>query len=95
MRPIDAPIDTARTHGARILLAAAQAAGWLPPGDSAIVSVPVADGTAQRLRDGGVVASVRAGRLRCAFHLSTGDDDVDKAAALLAPHVLRDRLPDT
>lgn len=67
----------------------------LPPGDSAIVSVPVADGTAQRLRDGGVVASVRAGRLRCAFHLSTGDDDVDKAAALLAPHVLRDRLPDT
>ena len=48
-----------------------------------------------RLRDGGVVASVRAGRLRCAFHLSTGDDDVDKAAALLAPHVLRDRLPDT
>lgn len=67
----------------------------LPPGDSAIVSVPVADGTAQRLRDGGVVASVRAGRLRCAFHLSTGDDDVDNAAALLAPHVLRDRLPDT
>ncbi|OLT24033.1 class V aminotransferase [Actinomadura sp. CNU-125] len=62
-----------------------RAALGLPPGDSAIVSVPVPDGTAERLRDAGVVAAVRAGRLRCAFHLSTTEDDVDRAAALLAP----------
>ncbi|WP_030170972.1 aminotransferase class V-fold PLP-dependent enzyme [Spirillospora albida] len=55
----------------------------LPPGDSAIVSVAVADGTAERLRQNDVIASVRAGRLRCAFHLSTTEADVDKAVALL------------
>ncbi|TYC16634.1 aminotransferase class V-fold PLP-dependent enzyme [Actinomadura syzygii] len=59
------------------------AALGLPPGDSAIVAVTVPDGTAETLRAGGVVASVRAGRLRCAFHLTTTEADVDKAAALL------------
>ncbi|XRQ15237.1 aminotransferase class V-fold PLP-dependent enzyme, partial [Actinomadura welshii] len=61
----------------------------LPPGDSAIVAVPVADGAAAALRAGGVVASVRAGRLRCAFHLTTTEADADKAAELLAPLVTR------
>ncbi|XVQ15587.1 aminotransferase class V-fold PLP-dependent enzyme [Spirillospora sp. CA-255316] len=60
----------------------------LPPGDSAIVSVPVAEGTAQLLAAEGVVASVRAGRLRCAFHLSTCEQDVDRALELLAGRVL-------
>jgi selenocysteine lyase/cysteine desulfurase len=62
-----------------------RAALGLPPGDSAIVPVPVPAGTAETLRAGGVVASVRAGRLRCAFHLTTTEADVDKAAGLLAP----------
>ncbi|MBE1536303.1 aminotransferase class V-fold PLP-dependent enzyme [Actinomadura algeriensis] len=62
-----------------------RAALGLPPGDSAIVSVPVPAGTAERLQAEGVIASVRAGRLRCAFHLSTTEDDADRAAALLAP----------
>ncbi|MFI0356342.1 aminotransferase class V-fold PLP-dependent enzyme [Actinomadura sp. 9N407] len=56
----------------------------LPPGDSAIVSLAVREGTAERLAEGGVVASVRAGRLRCAFHLSTSEDDVDRAVKLLS-----------
>ncbi|MFB4320521.1 aminotransferase class V-fold PLP-dependent enzyme [Actinomadura sp. 21ATH] len=56
----------------------------LPPGDSAIVSVAVREGTAERLRAGGVAASVRAGRLRCAFHLYTTERDVDRAVELLA-----------
>lgn len=64
-----------------------RAALGLPPGDSAIVSVAVPDGTAELLRGNGVIASVRAGRLRCAFHLSTTEADVDKAAGLLAPLV--------
>ncbi|WP_372510168.1 hypothetical protein [Actinomadura madurae] len=59
----------------------------LPPGDSAIVPVPVPDGTADMLRRNGVVATVRAGRLRCAFHLTTTEADVDKAVGLLAPVV--------
>ncbi|MBW8482292.1 aminotransferase class V-fold PLP-dependent enzyme [Actinomadura parmotrematis] len=60
----------------------------LPAGDSAIVSVPVAAGTAERLRAAGVAAAVRAGRLRCAFHVSTGEADVDRAVELLAGAVL-------
>ncbi|TDC58344.1 aminotransferase class V-fold PLP-dependent enzyme, partial [Actinomadura sp. GC306] len=54
-------------------------------GESAIVPVPVPAGAAEALRAGGVAASVRAGRLRCAFHLTTSPADVDRAAALLAP----------
>ncbi|MEU6751760.1 aminotransferase, partial [Spirillospora sp. NPDC046719] len=64
-----------------------QTALGLEPGDSAIVSVPVTAGTADLLRANGVIASVRAGRLRCAFHLSTTEADVDKAAGLLADRV--------
>ncbi|GAA3955939.1 aminotransferase class V-fold PLP-dependent enzyme [Actinomadura viridis] len=60
----------------------------LGPGDSAIVSVPVTESTAQVLREHGVIASVRAGRLRCAFHLSTSRDDVDRAVDLLAGRVI-------
>lgn len=59
----------------------------LPPGESAIVSVPVPDGTADLLRRNGVIGAVRAGRLRCAFHLTTTEADVDKAVGLLAPLV--------
>ncbi|WP_067823796.1 aminotransferase class V-fold PLP-dependent enzyme [Actinomadura kijaniata] len=61
----------------------------LPPGDSAIVSVPVVDGTAEALRAHGVVAALRAGRLRCAFHVSTDEEDVDRAVAALAGRVVR------
>ncbi|GAA4144035.1 aminotransferase class V-fold PLP-dependent enzyme [Actinomadura keratinilytica] len=59
----------------------------LEPGDSAIVSVPVAEGTAELLGEHGVVASVRAGRLRCSFHLYTTEADVDRALELLAGRV--------
>ncbi|GAA0210857.1 aminotransferase class V-fold PLP-dependent enzyme [Actinomadura nitritigenes] len=64
-----------------------QTALGLEPSDSAIVSVPVTAGTADLLRANGVIASVRAGRLRCAFHLSTTEADVDKAADLLADRI--------
>ncbi|TDD64304.1 aminotransferase class V-fold PLP-dependent enzyme [Actinomadura rubrisoli] len=65
-----------------------QAGLGLPPGDSAIVSVPVPEGTAEALRDHGVIATVRAGRLRCSFHLSTTEADVDRAVDLLSSRVL-------
>ncbi|MBO2454692.1 aminotransferase class V-fold PLP-dependent enzyme [Actinomadura barringtoniae] len=59
----------------------------LPPGDSAIVSLPVPDGTAELLAEAGVVAAVRDGRLRCSFHLSNTAADVDRALELLAAPV--------
>ncbi|MFI1015119.1 aminotransferase class V-fold PLP-dependent enzyme [Streptomyces sp. NPDC020965] len=55
----------------------------LAPGDSAIVSLEVPDGTAERLAAHDVVAAVRAGRLRCSFHISTSEEDVDRALDLL------------
>jgi selenocysteine lyase/cysteine desulfurase len=57
----------------------------LPPGDSAIVSLAVPDGTAELLHERGVIASLRAGRLRCSFHLSTTEADVDRALEHLTP----------
>ena len=56
----------------------------LPAGDSAIVSVEVPDGTAERFAKQGVAAAIRAGRLRCAFHLYTTEEDVDRALSLLS-----------
>ncbi|TYP83713.1 aminotransferase class V-fold PLP-dependent enzyme [Blastococcus xanthinilyticus] len=64
-----------------------RAAVGLPPGDSAIVSLAVDDAAAGQLRAADVRASVRAGRLRLAFHVSTTDRDVDRAAEALAGHV--------
>lgn len=55
----------------------------LPEGDSAIVSLPAPAGTAEALRERGVIAAVRDGRLRCSFHLSTTADDVDRAVEAL------------
>lgn len=52
----------------------------LPPGDSAIVSLAVDAGTPGRLEEAGVVGSVRAGRLRLAFHVNNTISDADRAA---------------
>ena len=55
----------------------------LPPGDSAIVSLPGSTDAAARLRDAEVLGSMRAGRLRLAFHLNNTPEDVDRAVAAL------------
>lgn len=55
----------------------------LPAGNSAIVSIEVPEAAGPWLARHDVIASVRAGRLRCAFHISTTADDVDRAVALL------------
>jgi len=52
----------------------------LPVGDSAIVSIAAPLDAEQRLQHAGVVASVRAGRLRLAFHLNNTLADTDRAA---------------
>jgi selenocysteine lyase/cysteine desulfurase len=54
-----------------------------PPGDSAIVTVTVPS-AASRLEEAGIRASVRAGRVRAAFHIYTTEADVDAAVAALS-----------
>lgn len=55
----------------------------LPVGDSAIVSVAADDAARARMQEAGVVGSVRAGRVRLAFHLYNTGADADLAAAAL------------
>lgn len=55
------------------------------PANSAIVSLSVADGAAERLKTAGMNASVRAGRLRLSCHLYNDDDDIDRVLEALAP----------
>jgi selenocysteine lyase/cysteine desulfurase len=54
---------------------------------SAIVSAAADDTVPERLVRADIAASVRAGRLRLSFHLSTSDEDVDRAAEALAGHL--------
>jgi selenocysteine lyase/cysteine desulfurase len=55
----------------------------MPPGDSAIVSLP-ADGLGAALREAGVMATEREGRLRFSFHLFNTEADVDRALEVVA-----------
>ena len=55
----------------------------LPPADSAIVSLEVPDAR-ERLDRAGILASVRAGRLRVSFHAYNTEADVDAALEALA-----------
>jgi selenocysteine lyase/cysteine desulfurase len=55
----------------------------LPTGDSAIVSLATTDDAQERLRDAGVSAAVRAGRLRLAFHLNNTAEDVERVVQAL------------
>jgi selenocysteine lyase/cysteine desulfurase len=59
----------------------------VPAGDSAIVSLAAEQDIGPRLDRAGVVGSVRAGRLRLAFHINNSVDDADQAAEALADHV--------
>ena len=59
----------------------------LDAGDSAIVSMAADARAGELLQRAGVVASVRAGRLRLAFHLYNTAADTDRAAEAVAGHV--------
>ena len=56
----------------------------LEPSNSAIVSLTIDGPTQERLRASGVKASLRAGRVRFAFHLHNTADEVDHVAQLLS-----------
>lgn len=78
---LDVGVERVRAHD--VALANRFRAGLgLPAGDSAIVTVDVPAGAA-RLEEAGVVAAVRAGKVRASFHLYNSPEDVDRALAAL------------
>jgi len=62
----------------------------LPPDNSAIMSLSVDEATPTVLRAAQIASSVRAGRLRLAFHLYNDQTDVDHALDILHGHVVHD-----
>ena len=64
-----------------------RAAVGLPSANSAVVSVVADDKVPDLMTAAGIVGSVRAGRLRLSFHVSTSQDDADRAAEVLAGHL--------
>ena len=64
-----------------------RSAAGLPDGDSAIVSLATPTDMSPRLEEAGIVASMRAGRLRLSFHINNTGADADRAAEVLAGHV--------
>jgi selenocysteine lyase/cysteine desulfurase len=65
-----------------------RAGAGLEPGNSAIVSLATDEGTAGAMAAARIAGSVRAGRLRLSFHISTSEADVDRAIDVLRPHIL-------
>ena len=55
-----------------------RAAMDMEPTGSAIVSVPLSEGVAERVTEAGIGTAVRNGRLRAAFHLYNDESDVDR-----------------
>jgi len=71
-------------HAHDVGLANAFRAGLgLDASDSAIVSADLPGGD-ERLRDAGMVAAVRGGRLRASWHVYNTEADVDRALEVLA-----------
>ncbi|WBQ06448.1 aminotransferase class V-fold PLP-dependent enzyme [Kribbella sp. CA-293567] len=84
----DVGVDAIHAHNTRLAADFRSAVG-LAPYSSAIVSAEADEKVPALMEQAGIVAAVRAGRLRLAFHLSTTADDVARAADVLAGH-LRD-----
>ncbi|WP_165821147.1 aminotransferase class V-fold PLP-dependent enzyme [Nocardioides gansuensis] len=80
---LDLGIERIHAHDLGLANAFREGLG-LPPGDSAIVSVPCPDDVTDRLAAAELRAAVRAGRLRLSFHLYNDEDDVEAALRVLA-----------
>jgi selenocysteine lyase/cysteine desulfurase len=59
----------------------------LPESRSAIVSAVADDDVPGLMRSAGIVGVTRAGRLRLSFHVSTSEQDVDRAIEVLSGHL--------
>lgn len=80
---LETGVDRIHAHDLGLANAFREGVG-LPPGDSAIVSVPCPDDIADRLAAADLQAAVRAGRLRLSFHLYNDESDVDAALRALS-----------
>jgi len=62
-------------------------AAGLPSSNSAIVSAVADEHVDDLMKAAGIVGAIRAGRLRLSFHVSTSEEDADRAAEVLAGHL--------
>jgi selenocysteine lyase/cysteine desulfurase len=80
---LEVGIDRIHAHDVGLANAFREGRG-LPPGGSAIVSVPCPPDVPERLAAAGIRAAVRAGRLRLSFHLYNSEADVETVLRALA-----------
>jgi selenocysteine lyase/cysteine desulfurase len=80
---VDTGVERIHAHDLGLANAFREGVG-LPPGESAIVTVPSPDDIGDRLAAADLQAAVRAGRLRLSFHLYNDESDVDAALRALA-----------
>lgn len=75
-------LDAVREHCVGLANATLTGLG-LPAGESAIISLELADDQVKRLAEAGVVSARRAGRTRLSFHLYNTEEDVDLVLSAL------------
>ncbi|WP_017586244.1 aminotransferase class V-fold PLP-dependent enzyme [Nocardiopsis ganjiahuensis] len=76
-------VATIHAHDAALADRFRSAMGLAETG-SAIVSLPVPEGTTERLAEAGIAAAIRDGRLRVGFHLYNTEEDVDRLVKVLS-----------
>lgn len=81
-------VDAIHAHNVGLANAFRSGLG-LPASDSAIISLGLRPGGAERVQDAKITAAMRAGRLRVSFHLNNSQHDVDRAVDALAGYVQR------
>ncbi|NEA34129.1 aminotransferase class V-fold PLP-dependent enzyme [Streptomyces sp. SID13031] len=79
-------VDAIHAHNLGLAADFRSAVG-LAPYESAIVSAEADEKVPALMEQAGIVAAVRAGRLRMAFHLTTTAEDVARAAEVLVGHL--------
>ena len=89
--PTGQPVSRRQNHLQRVLEEAQRfrEAVGVKQWPSAIVSAVADDAVPELMESARIVGSVRAGRLRLSFHLSTSEADAERAADVLRGH-LRD-----
>lgn len=82
----DVGVEAIHAHNTLLAADFREAVG-LAPYSSAIVSAEADEKVPALMEEAGIVAAVRAGRLRLCFHLTTTADDVARAAEVLGGHL--------
>jgi selenocysteine lyase/cysteine desulfurase len=81
-------VGTNALHAHAVALARRFCAGVDLPDQASAIVAAVADAEVPALmRSAGIIGVTRAGRLRLSFHVSTSEDDVDRAVEVLSGHL--------